>query len=124
MNIKPIRTPGEHKDALSKMALYIENPPKRGTHEADYYELLGLVIEDYERKTFSLESPTPVQAIQFRLEQLGLERSALIPVMGTRARVSEILNEKRPLTLAMIRKLHKQFNIPLESLIGSTDEDE
>ncbi len=80
-------------------------------------ELLAMLAHNYERALEPLPPPDPVEAIKFSMEQQGLTRKDLLPVFGTTARVSEILNRKRPLTLEMIRELHARFEIPLESLI-------
>ena len=79
------------------------------------------LVEAYERQHFAIDSPDPVEAIKFRMEQLGLERKDLEPFIGSRARVSEVLNKRRGLSLAMIRSLHENLEIPLEALIGRED---
>jgi HTH-type transcriptional regulator/antitoxin HigA len=81
--------------------------------------VLATLVEAYERKHFPVSPPDPVQAILFRMEQQGLTRKDLAPLLGSRARVSEVLNHKRELTLPMIRALHEKLGIPAESLIGS-----
>lgn len=91
---------------------------KQGTAEGDELDVLATLVEAYENKHFSISAPDPVEAIKFRMEQLGLDRKDLEPFIGSRARVSEILNRRRGLSLAMIRSLHENLDIPLEALIG------
>ncbi len=90
-----------------------------GTPEGDELDVLSTLVDAYEREHFPIDTPDPVEAIQFRMEQTGLDRKDLEPYLGSRARVSEILNRRRGLSLAMIRSLHKHLDIPLEALIGS-----
>ena len=84
------------------------------------YVIRSILIEDYENKHYKIEMPDPIEAINFRLEQLGLSRRDLENYIGPRGRVSEVLNRKRSLTLPMIRKLHKNLNIPANVLIHET----
>ncbi len=90
---------------------------KANSIESDKLELLGILIEQYELKHFPIDPPHPIQAILFRLEQMGLKKSELSRILGTRSRASEILNGKRKLSLSMIRRLNKELNIPAEILI-------
>ena len=91
---------------------------KQGTAEGDELDVLATLVEAYENKHFPISAPDPVEAIKFRMEQLGLDRKDLEPFIGSRARVSEILNRRRGLSVAMIRSLHENLDIPLEALIG------
>jgi HTH-type transcriptional regulator/antitoxin HigA len=117
MNIRPIRTQRDHKAALKEIeGLWNAKP---GTRACDRLDVLATLVEAYERKHFPVSPPDPVQAIVFRMEQQGLTRKDLEPLLGSRARVSEVLNHKRELTLPMIRALHEKLGIPAESLIGS-----
>ena len=88
-----------------------------GSKEADKLEVLSILIEDYENKYYKIDTPDPISAIKQRAEQLGLTRKDLEKSIGSRGRVSEVLNYKRTLTLSMIRKLNKHLNIPAEILI-------
>lgn len=92
--------------------------PEPGTPEADRFDLLALVIGAYEDEHWPIEPPDPIAAIEFAMEQRGITRSQLEPLIGSRARVSEILNRKRHLTLPMIRRLHRKLAIPAEALIA------
>jgi len=87
--------------------------------ELDDLELLSLLVEQYEDKAFPIDLPSPIAAIKFRMEQEGLTQANLVPYMGQKSRVSEVLAGKRQLSLAMIRKLHAELGIPAEVLLGS-----
>lgn len=116
MEIRPIRNQKQHRAALAQIRLLWSARP--GTPEHDRLEVLATLVEDYEDKHQPILPPDPVQAIRFRMEQLGLDRKALEPSIGSRARVSEVLSRKRRLTLDMIRRLHKQLGIPAEILLA------
>jgi HTH-type transcriptional regulator/antitoxin HigA len=88
------------------------------TAEGDELDVLATLVDAYEREHFAIDSPDPVDAIKFRMEQMGLNRKDLEPFLGSRARVSEILNKRRGLSVAMIRSLHENLEIPLDALIG------
>lgn len=90
---------------------------KPGSEAHDSLEVLALLVDDYEKRTFPMVEPDPVTAIRFRLEQAGLEPRDLVSILGSRSRVSEIMNRKRGLTLEMIRKLFDELHIPMEALI-------
>jgi HTH-type transcriptional regulator/antitoxin HigA len=88
-----------------------------GTREGDELEILALIIEDYEDKNYPIEAPDPIEAIKFRMEQMGMNQADLAKIIGHKSRVSEILNKKRKLTLDMIRKLNQALNISTEVLV-------
>ncbi|MFN4281613.1 MAG: type II toxin-antitoxin system HigA family antitoxin [Alphaproteobacteria bacterium] len=111
MDIKPISTEADYKTALKQVEKLWE--AKAGTPEGDLVEVLVTLIQAYEAKHFPIDDPDPIEAIKFMMEQKGLNRAALEPAIGTRARVSEVLNRKRPLTLPMIRALSPLLDIPL-----------
>jgi len=113
--LKVINTAREYRRALATIEELWD--AKVGTEAHDALEVLALLVEDYEKRTFPLEEPDPVEAIRFRLEQAGKEPKDLVPILGSRSRVSEILNRKRSLSLSMIRKLHDALRIPFEALI-------
>lgn len=119
MKIKPIRTEKDYDAALRVVSPMFDNPLVRDTPEGDYFEVMCLLIEAYEQKNFPVEAPDPIEAIKFRMEQKGLNIKDLESAIGKANRVYEVLSKKRNLTLPMIRKLHRQFGIPLESLVGS-----
>lgn len=90
---------------------------KPGSEAHDSLEVMTLLVEDYEKRTFPMEEPDPVAAIRFRLDQAGMEQKDLVAILGSRSRVSEIMNHKRSLTVEMIRKLFDELHIPMEALI-------
>ena len=115
MNIKPIKTKKDYKQALERLELIFD--AKKGTEEGDELEILGMLIDNYENEKFPIGFPDPVEAIKFRMEQLGYNQSDLANVVGLKSRASEILNRKRKLSLEMIRQIHDSLNIPTEVLI-------
>lgn len=116
MDIRPIRTDIDHEKALERIADLMS--ATRDTPEGDELDILVTLVEAYEQKHFPIEAADPIEAIQFRLEQLGLKRKDLEPYLGSRHRVSEVLNRRRGLSLEMIRRLHDGLKIPLEVLIN------
>jgi HTH-type transcriptional regulator / antitoxin HigA len=90
---------------------------KPGSEAHDTLGVLALLVEDYEKRVFPMEEPDPVAAIRFRLEQGGMEQKDLVSILGSRSRVSEIMNHKRGLTLEMVRRLFDELHIPMEALI-------
>lgn len=117
MRTKTIHDETEHQNALAEIErLMVPNPPI-GSEDADRLEVLSLLVEEYEKSAFPIELPSPIEAIKFRMEQMGLEQRDLIPFIGSRARVSEVLNGKRPLTLTMMRALHTGLGIPAAVLL-------
>lgn len=94
---------------------------KPGSRAHDELEVLALLTDDYERRSFPMAEPDPVAAIRFRMEQAGMEPKDLIPLLGSKSRVSEVLNGKRGLTTEMVRRLFDVLHIPMEALIPRTD---
>jgi len=117
MEIKPIQTEADYKAALKEVSKLMDSDPKLGTPEGDRLDVLATLVESYEAKHYPIDPPDPIEAIKFRMEQQGLTVKDLEPMIGRRNRVYEILNRKRPLTLPMIRRLHKGLGISAESLI-------
>lgn len=115
MDIKPIKTKADHKSALKRVEELWAAKPK--TPEGDELDVLATLIAAYEEAHFPIPAPEPIEAIKFRMEQMGLEDADLTPYVGARSKVSEILNRKRSLSLPMIRKLSEGLNIPAENLI-------
>lgn len=115
MNIKPIKTIADYETALKDIERLFEAEP--GTPQGDRLEVLTTLVEAYEDKHFAIPDPDPIEAIQYFMESRDLTRRDLEPYLGSRARVSEILNRKRPLSLEMIRELNKGLGIPAEVLI-------
>jgi len=117
MDVKPIHNDKQHRAALKEIERLWA--AKTGSPEHDRLEVLATLVEDYEEKHQPIYPPDPVAAIRFRMEQLDLDRKALEPSIGSRARVSEVLSGRRQLTLAMIRRLHRQLGIPAEVLLAT-----
>ena len=115
MNIKPIRTKKDYDQALTRLEVIFDS--KKGTDKGDELEILGILIENYENEKFPIGFPDPIEAIKFRMEQLGYNQTDLANVVGLKSRASEILNRKRKLSLEMIRQIHDTLNIPTEVLI-------
>ena len=118
MNVKPIRSESDYDDALAEVAELMDARP--GTRKGDRLDVLVTLVEAYEERHWRIDPPDPIDAIKFRMEQRGLTRRDLEDVLGSRSRVSEILNRRRPLTLEMIRRLHRELGIPADSLIRPT----
>ncbi|UCN00433.1 helix-turn-helix domain-containing protein [Sulfurimonas sp. SWIR-19] len=114
MNIKPIKNEQDYNDALQKIEALMSATPN--TPEMDELEVLTTLVEAYEEQHYKIDAPDPIEAIKFRMEQEGLKQKDLVSIVGSKSRVSEILNKKRKLTIEMIRNLHKQLHIPIESL--------
>jgi HTH-type transcriptional regulator/antitoxin HigA len=115
MEIKLIKTEKDYEKALKRLEVIFDALP--GTKEGDEAEILSILIEKYEDVHYPMEAPDPIEAIKFRMEQMGYKQKDLADIIGYKGRVSEILNRKRKLSLDMIRKLHHKLNIPLESLV-------
>lgn len=117
MKIKPIKTEKDYKAALERLEVIFD--AKKGTELGDELEILGILIEKYEDNHFPIELPDPIEAIKFRMEQLGYSQNDLAEIIGLKSHTSEILNRKRKLSLKMIRNLHDRMKIPTEVLIQS-----
>ncbi len=115
--IQPIRTEADYQLALQLVAPYFNNEPEPESDAGAHFEAMVTLIEAYEAKHYPISPPDPVQAIKFRMEQQGLTVADLVPMIGQRNRVYEVLNGKRKLTMAMVWKLHTGLGIPAESLI-------
>ena len=115
MKIRPIRTEADHDEALREIERLWG--AASGTPAGDRLEILITLVEAYERVHHPIDPPDPIEAIRFRLEQQGADYRALIGVVGSRTRVYEVMRGDRPLSLAMIRRLHERFQVPVEVLI-------
>ncbi|MBK8946920.1 MAG: transcriptional regulator [Ignavibacteriae bacterium] len=116
--LKAIKSKKAYEETLNRVYELMQLDLKLNANEYNELEILSILIEDYENKNFPISLPDPIEAIKFRLEQLNLERSDLVSIIGSKSRTSEILNKKRKLSLSMIRALHKKLNIPSSSLIS------
>jgi len=115
VEIRPIRTKADYRAALREIETLMF--ARADTPGGERLDVLATLVEAYEKKHYRLDLPDPVEAIKFRMEQSGLGPKDLVPMIGQINRVYEILNRKRPLTLQMIRRLHRDLGIPAESLI-------
>lgn len=115
MTIKPIKNKKDYQKALERLELIFDS--KKGSAAGDELEILGILIEKYEDEHFPVGFPDPIEAIKFRMEQMGYNQNDLAKVVGRKSRASEILNKKRKLTLEMIRSIHDSLKIPTEVLI-------
>lgn len=115
MNVKIIKTEEEYNQALKRLEVIFDAPVD--SPEGDEAELLSILIEKYKDEHYPIETPDPIEAIKFRMEQMDMSNQDLAEVIGYKSRVSEIFNRKRKLTLNMIRNLHRKLKIPYESLI-------
>ena len=120
-DIKPILTDADHADALAEVQRLWG--AKLGTAKGDRLDVLATLVEAYEERHFPVPLPDPIEAIKFRMEQQGLSRKDLEPMIGTRTRIAEVMARKRSLSIAMIRKLHEHLGIPAEVLIQPTRRD-
>jgi len=114
MNIKPIKSEKDYIAALNQIESLMDAKPN--TPQMDELEIFTTLVEAYEAQHYVIDAPDPIEAIKFRMEQEGLKQKDLVNIIGSKSRVSEILNRKRKLTIEMIRNLHKQLHIPIESL--------
>ncbi|HYB09640.1 MAG TPA: XRE family transcriptional regulator [Alphaproteobacteria bacterium] len=115
--IRPLRTEADYDAALKEIEQYFDQEPEPGTPAGDRFDLLALVIEDYERKHWPIEASDPIEALKLGMEMGGYKQSDFAALIGSKSRASEILNRKRHLTLEAIWKLTKKWHIPAESLI-------
>ena len=117
MDPRIIKTSADYKEAIEEVESLIALDPDSGTDEAERLDLLSLLIEKYESEKFPIELPDPLEAIKFRMDQQGLRQRDLIPFIGSKSKVSEVLAGKRSLTVPMIRALHEGFGIPAQVLL-------
>jgi len=114
MNIRPIKSEKDYANTLERIESLMRAKPN--TPQMDELEVLTTLVEAYEEQHYKINAPDPIDAIKFRMEQEGLKQKDLVAIVGSKSRVSEVLNRKRKLTIEMIRNLHKQLHIPVESL--------
>ncbi len=121
-DLKPIRTEADYEAALGEVEILWG--ARSSSREGDRLDVLATLIDVYETKHFPIDPPDPIEAIQFRMEQQGITRKDLEPMIGTRARVTEVLNRKRNLSIGMIRRLHDKLGISADVLIQPTRPEE
>ena len=117
MKIKPITSDAEHEEALAEIDRLMDRNPAAGTTAGDRLGILATLVEAYEETRWPIDPPDPVEAIKFAMEQRGYTRKDLESALGSRQRVSEILNRRRRLSIKMVWNLHKKLGIPADSLI-------
>ena len=120
MDIRPIRNKKDYEAALKTVSPWFDQEPEAGSEDADRFEILITLIQAYEAKHHPITPPDPIEAIKFRMEQSGLAIKDLEPMIGRSNRVYEVLARKRPLTLPMIRRLHRELGIPAEVLVSES----
>jgi len=116
MNIKPIKTEKDYQEALKRLEEIFDAPID--SQESEEADVLAILVDEYEKQNYSIETPDPIEAIKIRMEELNLRQVDLIPEIGGKSRVSEILNRKRRLTVGMIRKLTKKLNLSADILVS------
>ena len=116
MTIKPIKTVADYKDALKRLEIIFD--ATSGMPESDEADILGLMIDEYEKKHYPIETPDPIEAIKIRMEEMHLKQIDLVDAIGGKSRVSEVLNRKRKLTVEMIRNLNRRLNLSPGLLIN------
>ena len=121
LTLQPIRSEDDYRAALKRVEQFFDaaQEPDPDSEEGAFFEALMTLIEAYERKHYPISPPDPIEAIKFRMDQNGISIKDLEPIIGKSNRVYEVLNRKRPLTLAMIRRLHSALGIPAEVLIAA-----
>ena len=118
MDIRPLHTEADYQEALAVVSALVDADPAPDTPEGDKLEILSMLVERYEAGHFPMDLPDPIAAIRFRMEQAGLTPRDMQPYLGNLNRVYEVLNGKRALSLAMIRRLHRDLKIPANVLIA------
>ena len=116
MDIRPIKTEQDYRDAMNRIDILWGS--KKDTPEGDELDLLITLVESYEMKHYPIAPPDPIDAILFRMEQMGMTKADMVKYLGSQSRVSEILNKKRSLTLKMVKSLYKGLKIPAEILLA------
>ncbi len=117
MHLSPIRTEADYEKALERIDVLTELEPEIGSREGDELEILALLVEKYEEQHWQIAAPDPIEAIKYRMEEMGLKQKDLVPIIGSKSKVSEVLNRKIGLSLTMISNLSTQLHIPLEVLV-------
>jgi len=112
MQIKPIKTEQDYQQALKRLEEIFD--AKTDTKDGDELEILGILIENYEEEHFPIDGPDPIAAIEFRMDQMGMDQQDLTRIIGSKSRTSDLLNRKRPLSIRQIRLLHKELHIPAD----------
>ncbi|MDD2951206.1 MAG: DNA-binding protein [Sulfuricurvum sp.] len=122
MQLSPIRTEADYEKALERIDVLMDLEPEIGTAEGDELEVLAMLVEKYEEQHWQIATPDPIEAIKYRMEEMGLKQKDLVPIIGSKSKVSEVLNRKIGLSLSMISNLSAQLHIPLEVLVPKVSE--
>jgi HTH-type transcriptional regulator/antitoxin HigA len=117
MNISPIRSETDYDKALARIDTLMDLDPEVGSLQGDELEILVMLVEKYEEKNWAIATPDPIEAIKYRMQEMGLKQKDLVPLIGSKSKVSELLNHKISLSLSMISNLSSTLHIPLEVLI-------
>lgn len=117
MQLKILKNEKDYDKALNRIDELMQLNPKLGTKESDELEILVLLVEKYEELNWNIETPEPIEAIKYRMEEMNLKQKDLIPYVGNKSKVSELLNKKISLSLSMVRNLSEALHIPVETLI-------
>ena len=117
MKLSLIRTEADYEQALKRIDALMEADPEVGSEESDELEVLALLVEKYEDQHWRIAPPDPIEAIKYRMEEMGLKQKDLIPAIGSKSKVSEVLNRKIGLSLTMISNLSSRLHLPLEVLV-------
>ena len=117
MQLKIIKNEKEYDEALNRIDELMELNPDLGTKESDELEILALLVEKYEEINWNIATPDPIEAIKYRMEEMNLKQKDLVPYIGNKSKVSELLNRKISLSLSMVRSLSEALHIPLEILV-------
>jgi len=123
MQVKAIRTDADYREALRQVSILIDLDPEQDSADGERLDVMGTLVQAYEAAHYPIDPPDPIEAIRFRMDQSGMGVKDLVPFVGPLNRVYEVLARKRPLTLHMIRRLHKGMGIPAEVLIGQAEEE-
>ena len=118
VNIKPVKTEKDYDDAILRINQLLDLNPAPGSDEDNELEVLSTLVEVYEDEHYPILPPDPIEAIKLIMEEKGLGNKQLIPIFGTKSRMSEVMNRKKPFTLKMIYKLNKTLGLPLELFIN------
>ncbi len=124
MELKVIKNDSQYQSMLREAERLVSLDPDLGSEEAEQLELLSVLIEDFEKRNFLFDAPDPIEAIEFRMMEQGLRQVDLVPLLGSRSRVSEILSRKRPLSVQMIRSISTGLGIPYEVLLSEREPDQ
>lgn len=115
--IRPLRSEADYDEALAEIERFFDKEPRPGTPDADRFDLLALIIDDYEQKHWPIDPPDPIDAIRYGMEIGGFTQADLGRLLGSRQRASDVLSRRRPITMGMAWKLHREWGIPAEALI-------